>query len=83
MQVDEVCLLKLRQTGDVVAGVGYIHAEEPFTFEVAVHPDDEAFPKEFLQLFPSTTQGDGRDAVSLFVAHQHLGFHAVVLKCLH
>ena len=81
MQMDEVCLLEFRQMGDVVARVGYIHAEESFATEAAVHPDNEAFPQELPQLFPSASQADGRDAVGLLVAYQHLGFYAVVLEC--
>ena len=83
MQMDEVRFLKFRQVGDVVAGIGYIDAEEPFALEAAVHPDDKTFPEELSQLSPSVTQGNGRDAVSLLVAYQHLGFYAVILKRFH
>lgn len=80
MQMDDVCLLKLRQGGDVRTRVGYIDGKEIVFFEAVGFPDDDTFPYEFPYHLPVMVQRHDGYLVGLFVAHQQFSFDTVVLE---
>ena len=47
MEVNDVCLLELRQCGDVRTGVGDVNGKDVVSFEAVGFPYDDTFPYEF------------------------------------
>ena len=70
MEMYNVRLLKLRQVGDVRAGVGNVYGEEVVSVEMVGFPDSDSLPYEL----PYHAQVVGLfyygDLFGLFVAHQ-------------
>ena len=56
MQVDDICLLKLRQACNVCACIGYIDCEKIVLLKAVGFPDDNAFPHKPPYLPPVTLQ---------------------------
>ena len=83
MQVDDICLLKLRQACNVCACIGYIDCEKIVLLKAVGFPDDNAFPHKPPYLPPVTLQTYYADLVGLLVAHQHFGFDTVVFQRFH
>ena len=83
VEVDDVGLLELRQSGDVRAGIGDIDGKQVVFLEVVGFPDDDAFPHELPYQAPALLEGHYADLVGLLVAHQHFCLDAVVLEGFH
>ena len=69
MQMDDVGLLKLWQTGDISPCIGDIKLEEPLSIKMQMHKDDQSLPKETPSLAQPTSQSHHGNLVSRLVAH--------------
>ena len=83
LQVDDVGLLELPQSGDVGTGIRHVNLKETFPGEMEMAEQAPAFPEEVQALQPAVGKGyDGR-VVAEFLAHQHLRLYAIALQRLH
>ena len=80
VQVYDICLAELPQSGDVRAGVGNVYLEEVVFAEMGMEKDHEALPKETPLSPESLWQPHYCDIVRDLVADKHLRFHAVVVQ---
>jgi hypothetical protein len=85
VEVNDVSLLKLRNLGDVCAGIGYVDTEKVLLVAKSVgSPDAEALPQESPQLHPlESSKGNNRELVRLFVTDQHLCLYSFALERFH
>ena len=70
MEMYNVRLLKLRQVGDVRAGVGNVYGEEVVSVEMVGFPDNDSLPYELPYHAQVVGQLHYGDLFGLFVAHQ-------------
>ena len=80
MQMDDICFLKLRQTSDIGARIGYRHLEEVLATEEIIKPDDQSLGQEMPLFQHVPAQSDDRRRFCLLVANKHLCFDAVVVQ---
>ena len=80
VQVDDIRLLELTQSGDICPAIGDIHVEEVLAAQVEAQPDTKTFPEEMPLLSDGGAEGDHRQLVALLVAYQHLRLDPVVVQ---
>lgn len=72
MQVDDICLLKLRQACNVCACIGYIDCEKIVLLKAVGFPDDNAFPHKPPYLPPVTLQTYYADLVGVCLSRTNI-----------
>ena len=68
--MDDICLCKLGQSGDIRSGIGYIYCKKIVFSEMVGFPDNDSLPYELPYHAQVVGQLHYGDLFGLFVAHQ-------------
>ena len=80
MQMYDVSLAELTQSGDVSACVGNVNLKQMMLAEMKMEEHDKSLPKEAPLSPRGLRQSYYGDVVRKLVADKHLGFHTVVVQ---
>jgi len=81
--MDDICLCKLGQSGDIRSGIGYIYCKKIVFSEMVGFPDDDTFPHKFPYCQPVAFKANDAYLIGLFVTYQHFRFNPVILQGFH
>lgn len=81
--MDDICLLKLTEPGDIGARCCHVYLPEALAGEMEMPEYAPALPQEVPLQPERTGQTDYGDVFCLLVAYQHLCLNAIVVKGIH
>ena len=81
--MDDICLLKLTELGDIGARYCHVYLPEALAGEMEMPEYAPTLPEEVPLQPERTGQTDHGDVLSLLVAYQHLCLNAIVVKGIH
>ena len=81
--MDDICLLKLAEPGDIGTRCCHVYLPEALTGEMEMPEYAPALPQEVPLQPERTGQTDHGDVFCLLVAYQHLCLNAIVVKGIH
>ena len=81
--MDDICLLKLAEPGDIGTRCCHVYLPEALTGEMEMPEHAPALPQEVPLQPERTGQTDHGNVFCLLVAYQHLCLNAIVVKGIH